>query len=137
MWSRDDRDLWEVLEGLLRWTEVMQLSFHWVKSHLDEIKGVDELKWYERGNVMADAECNMMKGVMAGIEVQQLPTANWEQAQSSFFTFNPLDFAHFCRANDQIDAKGKQLATTAANKALMLQACPPATSGPFALVWRG
>ena len=61
-------------------------------------------------------------------------TANWEQAQSSFFTFNPLDFAHFCRANDQIDAKGKQLATTAANKALMLQACPPATSGPFALV---
>ena len=58
-------------------------------------------------------------------------TANWEQAQSSFFTFNPLDFAHFCRANDQIDAKGKQLATTAANKALMLQACPPATSSCF------
>ena len=65
---------------------------------------------------------------------QLLSTANWEQAQSSFFTFNPLDFAHFCRANDQIDAKGKQLATTAANKALVLQACPPATSGPFALV---
>ena len=36
-------------------------------------------------------------------------TANWEQAQSSFFTFNPLDFAHFCRANDQIDAKGSNL----------------------------
>ena len=75
MWSRDDRDLWEVLEGLLRWTGVMQLSFHWVKSHLDEVKGVDELQWYERGNVMVDAECNMMKGVMAGTEVQQLPRA--------------------------------------------------------------
>ena len=68
------------------------------------------------------------------MEPRRRDTANWEQAQSSFFTFNPLDFAHFCRANDQIDAKGKQLATTAGNKALMLQACPPATSGPFALV---
>ena len=38
-----------------------------------------------------------------------MTTANWEQAQSSFFTFNPLDFAHFCRANDQIDAKGSNL----------------------------
>ena len=31
-------------------------------------------------------------------------------------------------------SKGEQLATTAANKALMLQACPPATYGTFALV---
>ena len=54
----DDRDLWEVLEGLLRslrWTGVMQLSFHWMKSHLDEVKGLDELQWYERGNLLVDS----------------------------------------------------------------------------------
>ena len=91
MWSRDDRDLWEVLEGLLRWTGAMQLSFHWVKSHLDEIKGLDELKWYERGNVMADAECNMMKGVMAGIEVQELSRArSWRLVAAGREVVAPL-----------------------------------------------
>ena len=39
MWGRDDRDLWEVLEGLLRWAKPGGLSFHWVKSHMDEVKG--------------------------------------------------------------------------------------------------
>ena len=44
IWSRDGRGLWEVLQGLLRWTGGMQLSFHWMKPHLDEIKGLGELQ---------------------------------------------------------------------------------------------
>ena len=61
-------------------------------------------------------------------------TANWAQAQSSFFTFNPLDFCSLLQSQRPDLTQREATAMTAANKALMLQACPPATSGPFALV---
>ena len=51
-----------------------------------------------------------------------------------FYFPTRLTFAHFLRANDQIDAKEEATAMTAAKKALMLQACPPAPYGPLALV---
>ena len=42
---------------------------------MDEVKGAAELSWQERGNVLSDAECNKMKGIMAGTAVLQLPRA--------------------------------------------------------------
>ena len=72
LWKRDDRDLWEVLEGLMKLVGAGKMKFNWVKGHMDEVEG-HTLTWQEKGNVAADAICNQWKGVLAAVAAKEMP----------------------------------------------------------------
>ena len=72
LWKRDDRDLWEVLEGLMKLVGAGRMKFNWVKGHMDEVEG-HTLTWQEKGNVAADAICNQWKGVLAAVAAKEMP----------------------------------------------------------------
>ena len=57
---------------------------------MDGVKG-HVLTWQERGNVLSDAECNRMKGTVAGTAVQMLPRArSWRLMTAGVEVVAPL-----------------------------------------------
>ena len=62
-----------------------------------------------------------------------LRTSYRSRPKTTFLLSTRLTFAHFRGANDR-SRREEATDMPAANKALRLQACPPVTSGPFALV---
>ena len=76
-WLRqaEDKDLWESAALVLS-RRRGGVEVRWVRGHADGRKAKVALDKNERGNVRADAICNMFRGVRMGAERLQLPRAH-------------------------------------------------------------